>query len=274
MNNIIDINGRLERILYPKNKVNDTEIFVILLIKHDNINYKIKGITRFLPSEGDHILAKGKMTKENNGWGDEYTISNSLIKIELPLDYNDKIIRLKEISNKELDNVSLVNIVKNNKNLWNSLLQKTLNHNIESTKISKLYDNFENYYKSRITTNIEQDKLENYLIDNEIKLKSNQIEQLLEKYTKASNIINKFETDLLSLLEVDSISIKTIKNIAIQLNYTIDQQIEIDIKYYLNRDEKGNTCVKIQNLNITLLQNPDITQELIDKTMTNLKNNY
>ena len=110
------------------------------------------------------------------------------------------------------------------------------------------------------------------MIDNEIKLKSKQIEQLLGRYTKASNIINKFETDLLSLLELDSIGIKTIKNIAIQLNYTIDQQIEIDIKYYLNHDEKGNTCVKIQNLNNTLLQNPDITQKLIDKTMTNLKN--
>ena len=272
MNNIIEIEGRLERILYPKDKVNDTEIFVMLIIKHNNTKYKVKGTTRFLPSEGDYILAKGKMTKENNGWGDEYTISNSTIKIELPIEYDDKITRLKEISNKELNNIALVNIVTNNKNLWNSLLQKTLNHNIDANKILKLYDNFEKYYKTRITTNIEQDKLEKYLEDNEIKLKSNQIEVLLNKYNETTIIIEKFKADLLSLLELDSFGLTTIKNIASKLNYTVEQQIEIDIKYYLNYDERGNTCVKIKDLNNTLLQNPDITQELVDKTIINLKN--
>ena len=49
MNNIIEIEGRLERIICTKDKVNDTEIFVILLIKHNNTKYKVIGNTRFLP---------------------------------------------------------------------------------------------------------------------------------------------------------------------------------------------------------------------------------
>ena len=159
MNNIIEIEGRLEKILCPKNKVNDIQIFVILLIKHNNTTYKIKGTTRFIPSIGDHISANGKLTKEDNGWGDEYTLSNSTIKIELPLRDDDKLARLKEISNNELNNTILQNIVKTNENLWNSLLQKTLNHNLDAHKILKLYDDFKKYYKTRITTNIEQDIL-------------------------------------------------------------------------------------------------------------------
>jgi exodeoxyribonuclease V alpha subunit len=271
MNNIIEIEGRLEKILCPKNKVNDIQIFVILLIKNNNTTYKVKGITRFIPTTGDHIVAKGKLTKEDNGWGEEYTLSNSTMKIELPLKDDDKIIRLKYISNNELNNTILQNIVKTNENLWNSLLQKTLNHNLDAHRILELYNNFEKYYKTRITTNIEQDILEKYLNDKEIKLKSNQIEMLLYKYKQVTIIIEKFKTDLLSLLELDSFGLKTIKDIANKLKYTANQLLEIDIKFVLNYDERGNTCVKRTDLYNTLMQNPKISQELLNKTIRNLK---
>lgn len=270
MNNIIEIEGRLEKILCPKNKVNDPNIFVILLIKHNNTTYKIKGIARFIPTIGDHIVAKGKLTKEDNGWGEEYTLSNSTIKIELPLKDDDKFTRLKYISNNELNNTILGNIVKTNENLWNSLLQKKLIHNIDAHKILKLYDDFEKYYKTRITTNIEQDILEKYLNDNEIKLKSNQIEIVLYKYKQATLIIKIFQTDLLSLLELDSFDLKTIKEIANKLKYSANQLLEIDIKFILNHDDRGNTCVKRTDLYNTLMQNPKISQELLNKTIRNL----
>ncbi len=269
---IVDVEGRLERIIYPKDKTTNKNIYVILLIKNNGIEYKIKGDTHFLPSVGDNILARGKLIEENKEWGLQKIINNSKINIDLPLEYNDKITRLKEITNNTLSHNELVNIVSNNEKLWKTILQKTLKYNIDENKVLKLYDDFEKYYKTRIITNIEQDKLENYLINNDIKLKSNQIEQLLNKYIEAKIIIKKCEENLLDLLEVDTISIKTLHKIATSLNYTFEQKIELDIKYYLNYDEKGNTCVKILDLNNTLLQNPNITQKLVDKTMQNLKN--
>lgn len=271
MNNTIEISGRLEKILCPKHTVNDSNIFVILIIKNNNNKYTVKGHARFIPTTGDHIVAKGKLTKEDNGYGEEYTLGNSTITIELPLKDDDKITRLKDISHNELNNIILGNIVKTNENLWNSLLQKTLNHNIDADKILKLYDDFEKYYKTRITIDIEQDKLEKYLDNNEIKLKSNQIEMLLYKYKQATIIIEKFKTDLLTLLELNSFGLKTIKDIATKLKYNDNQLLEIDIKYYLNYDERGNTCIKRPDLYNTLMQNSNISQELVNKTIRNLE---
>jgi GTP-binding protein EngB required for normal cell division len=94
----------------------------------------------------------------------------------------------------------------------------------------------------------DREKLNDFLYNCGIKLKNNQIDNLIDKYEKSSEIIEIMNNKLIDLLNVDSISISTLINIADKLNHTEDEKLELFILYNIKYSPNGDTCIKYDKL--------------------------
>lgn len=216
--------------------------YEFVIIGLDNIEYRIiinKNMvnSNYCPVPNDYVEAvKTDSFYHKNGY--DYC-KCSHISIELPIKpelINKKIL---ELSDKLLTKKQATFLIENNKDIWNSVENKTLLFGkINKDKIDKIYENFQNdrLYKD------EKEKFKNFLARCGITLKNNQINNLIEKYQTSNEIIKTMTNDLISLLYVDEIGIKTLIKIADKLNHTEEQKIKLFIMNELIQSPNGDTC--------------------------------
>ena len=211
------IKGHINKILW--NKVMDKngdflEVgFIIKDLDKDDKTYKIKGTMRInpYPSINDYIIAQ----KTDRIYSNDIFVCSSIL-IELPVKKDfifDKIMRL---SDKSLTKKEATFLIENNKDIWNLIKNKNLEiSKIKQHKIDKIYNNFDNE-KIRIDP---KEILKDFLFKCGIILKNNQINNLIDKYETANEVIEKMNNDLINLSSVDGMSITTLINIADKLNF-------------------------------------------------------
>lgn len=271
-NNFKMIKGHIDRILWNKVDKTGDYLEVGFIIKDlDEDIYKIKGKIRIVPypSINDYIIAH-KTDKTYSG--DIFVCS--LINIELPIKQDFILLKIKKLSDKLLTKKEEIFLIDNNKDIWDKIYNKNLEiGKIKQNKIDIIYNNFEyeKMYKS------DREKLNDFLYNCGIKLKDNQIDNLIDKYEKSSEIIEIMNNNLIEISKIDGISITTLINIANKLNHTEDEKIELFILYNLD-SPNGDTCIKYDKLISEILKEKgekfsrsldkgkidDIIDELID----------
>lgn len=262
------IEGTLEKIYFPKEYTEKKNIFMILLINSNNIKYKVKGYGLFYPEIDDKIIAVGTYFTDDYNDG----VENSNIKIMLPEQENKRLIRLYNIYKNNISKIILNNILKASKDIWINLKNKDIEKYIklDNNTLNLLYNIFDAYEKSRF---FNQDYLNflDFLENNNIKLHINQIENIYNTYEKSNIAILAIKNNLLSLLEIESIGIDTLKKIAISLNYTKEELLELILVSYLYFSSNGNSCIKEYKL-IEQLVKDDYDINLITLSLEKLKN--
>lgn len=268
-----ELKGHLYRILWNKIDNSNDYLDVGLIIKDiddERKTYKIKGKIRIepYPAINDYIIANnnGKMYKE-----DMYECQR--IRIELPIkeEYiSNKIIKLSE---KKLTKREAKKIIEDNKDIWEKIKNKELKiGKIKIEKINIIYINFNN----EIIYKTEREKFKDFLDNSGIILKSNQINNLIEKYEKYEIIIEIMTNRIIDLIDIGGISINTIINIADKLNYKEEEKVEIYIINELKNSKNGDTCVEYNKLICNILKevgnifNNLIDKEYIDKEIESL----
>lgn len=238
------IKGHIHRILWNKVKVGNNDILEVgFIIKDlDNKECKIKGHIKInpYPSINDYIEA----SKTDKIYNNDIHIC-SYIRIELPIKTEfiyDKILKL---SDKLLTKKEATFLIENNKDIWNSIDNKTLSiGKIKQHKIDKIYEKFE--YEN--VCKDDKEKFKNFLARCGIILKNNQINNLIEKYQTSDKIIEIMNNDLIRLLYVNSIGILTLIEIADKLNHSEEQKIKLFIMNDLIQSPNGDTCITYNKL--------------------------
>ena len=268
------IKGHIYRILWDRitPRCNDYLEVGLVIKDEENITFKIKGSIKInpYPSINDYIIAK----KTDKIYSDDIYVCSS-INIELPIKkdlISNKIIKL---SDKLLTKNEATFLVENNKDIWNLINNKKLNvGKIKEDKINNIYNNFiELGYKD------DKVKLKDFLDNCNIKLKNNQIDNLIEKYQTSNEIIHKINNNLIELLSVNSISINTLISIAEKLNHSEEDKIKLFIMKDLKYSPNGDTCILHNELKKNIFKQKDNTlskslnMELIDKVIDELINN-
>ena len=249
MNKII-IEGTLTKIIFPKEYIQDKNIFIILEINNKNI---IKGIALYYPSIGDYIIAHGIKDKLK-------------IKIELPRDKDAQLKKLNKIY-KDTFNDEYIKYIYNRcgNDIWNILDKKLLLDYLDKNDnyINIIYNKYNEYINKQCYKN--EEKLISYLTEKNIKLNTKQVENLILYYHNIETIIETINENLVNLLEIESIGIKTILEIASSLNYTTDQQLELDIicNLYQPYNNNGDTCMWYNDLIVG--NNKTIIDKLIEE---------
>jgi len=276
------IKGHINRILWNKVDKTGDYLEVGFIIKDlDEDTYKIKGKIRIIPypSINDYIIAH-KTDKTYSG--DIFVCS--LINIELPIKQDLILLKIRKLSDKSLTKKEEIFLIDNNKDIWDKIYNKNLEiGKIKQNKIDIIYNNFEyeKMYKS------DREKLNDFLYNCGIKLKDNQIDNLIDKYKESSKIIEIMNNNLIEISKVDGISITTLINIANKLNHTEDEKIELFILYNLD-SPNGDTCIKYDKLIAEILKEKgekfsrsldkgkidDIIDELIDNDYIIRYNEY
>ena len=236
------IKGHIYRILWDKitSKSNDyLEVgLVIKDLEEENITFKIKGSIKIdpYPSINDYIIAK----KTDKIYSNDIFVCSS-ITVELPIKKDLIFNKIIKLSDKLLTKNEATFLIENNKDIWNLINNKKLNvGKIKEKKINNIYDNFiELGYKFKD----DKEKLKDFLDNCDIKLKNNQIDNLIEKYQTSDEIIHKINNNLIELLSVDSISINTLIGIAEKLNHSEEEKIKLFIMKDLKYSPNGDTCI-------------------------------
>ena len=244
------IKGHIHKILWNKVKVGNNDILEVgFIIKDlDNKECKIKGHIKInpYPSINDYIEA----SKTNKIYSNDIYIC-SYIRIELPIKTEyiyDKILKL---SDKLLTKKEATFLIENNKDIWNSIDNKTLSiGKIKQHKIDKIYEKFE--YEN--VCKDDKEKFKNFLTRCGIILKNNQINNLIEKYQTSDKIIEIMNNDLIRLLYVNSIGILTLIEIANKLNHSEEQKIKLFIMNDLIQSPNGDTCIIYNKLIANILK--------------------
>ena len=280
-----EISGTISKIIFT-NKNKDNTYFIIITIEYNNKKYKIDGNVKFIPTIGDYIIVNGNCTENNNY--NEICLNKCNIIIDLPNQHKFIYERLCNIYNDQINKIlseKTINELSNIKNIWNLLDNKKLNNKIQldSNLYDYLYATYDKYINNRF--NCEFQRLDNFCRHNSIKLKSNQINNLLKKYLLAQtiiNIINDKDDDytILKLLDIETIGMKTLLNICNALNMNYNKKINICIINALLNNSEGHSCLKISELQTIIfneLKNKDYKLEYknFDDNLTNLqKRNY
>jgi hypothetical protein len=244
------IKGHIHRILWNKVKVGNNDILEVgFIIKDlDNKECKIKGHIKInpYPSINDYIEA----SKTDKIYNNDIHIC-TYIRIELPIKTEfiyDKILKL---SDKLLTKKEATFLIENNKDIWNSIDNKTLSiGKIKQHKIDKIYEKFE--YEN--VCKDDKEKFKNFLARCGIILKNNQINNLIEKYQTSDKIIEIMNNDLIRLLYVNSIGILTLIEIADKLNHSEEQKIKLFIMNDLIQSPNGDTCITYNKLIANILK--------------------
>lgn len=246
MNNI-KIEGHLNYILYPKKFTLNKNIFCILKVN----NYIVKGIVLSYLEINDYIIAEGYLNDD--------CIDKAIIEISLPRDSQKIYGRLYEIF-KDLTIVDHLNTIPN---IWTVLEQHQLDNFSSEGKVKEIYKIFDNYYKKRFS---EEQILFDFINKNNIKLNTTQVQNLLNTYVKADDIIYIIQNKLINLLEIESIGAKTVINIANSLNYSFDQKLELEIivNLYECYDNAGDSCMYYDDL-IVFLEKKYKKENIIEK---------
>ena len=272
-----EASGNLIKIIhYVENKNNS--YWICLIINNTYNKYKIIGNVNFMPEIGDYITANG--IKENNDYN-EICINKSNIIISLP-NTNDLICeRLCKIY-ADINDISsdIINMLSNNENIWNLLDNQKLNEiiQLDNNTYKYLYNKYNEYISNRF--NCEHQKLNNFLCNNSIIIKTHQIRNLIKKYIKAQSVIDIIidkndNYKILKLLDVESIGIKTLLYICNSLNMNDDKKINICIIHSLLNNPDGHTCLKKNELQILLnnfCNTHKITNKNFDDNLKNLEN--
>jgi exodeoxyribonuclease V alpha subunit len=275
-----DITGHISKIIYKDTKENNNFFIILSIIDNNNNNIKIKGKIYNYPSINDYIITKGNFVKDN--YGGSYDCG--FIERHLPVDHNLIKLKIKDISKSliknKLNDKDMNILLDSNHNLWDSIKNKTLIYNkIKTEKIEILYalfTNYENQYDN------DKNMLMRYLSNNNISLKSNQINNLLESYNDSKTIINIIENKLIDLINIDSFSIKTLINIAESLNFTEQLKLELIIIDKLGYNNDGHTCFVYKHFINFLSSNykqftifiNDVINTLLEKNLIVLYNEY
>jgi exodeoxyribonuclease V alpha subunit len=273
-----DIDGILNKIIYT-NKNKDNTIYIVLFIINENNRYKITGNVIFMPEIGDYIIASGIYEDFDSNYN-QICINKCNIIINLPKDNHSIYERLYDLYSNKIDNLIIKNL-SNIENIWNILDNNKLEDIIKLDNLlyEHLYDIYYKYIDKRI--NCEYQKLYHFFRNNNIILKSTQINYLLQKYLLAQTIIdiiidknNNYK--ILELLDIDTIGIKTLINICNSLNMTNDKKINICIIYSLTDNPNGHSCLKInelQNILYNYCNNYKIKYKNFDNNLLELQNN-
>ena len=268
------IKGHIYRILWDRITPRSNDYLEVGLVIKDeeNITFKIKGSIKInpYPSINDYIIAK----KTDKIYSDDIYVCSS-INIELPIKKDLIFNKIIKLSDKLLTKNEATFLVENNKDIWNLINNKKLNvGKIKEDKINNIYNNFiELGYKD------DKVKLKDFLDNCNIKLKNNQINNLIEKYQTSNEIIHKINNNLIELLSVDSISINTLISIAEKLNHSEEEKIKLFIMKDLKYSPNGDTCILHNELKKNIFKQKDNTlskslnMEFIDKVINELINN-
>lgn len=268
------IKGHIYRILWDRitPRCNDYLEVGLVIKDEENITFKIKGSIKInpYPSINDYIIAK----KTDKIYSDDIYVCSS-INIELPIKKDLIFNKIIKLSDKLLTKNEATFLVENNKDIWNLINNKKLNvGKIKEDKINNIYNNFiELGYKD------DKVKLKDFLDNCNIKLKNNQIDNLIEKYQTSNEIIHKINNNLIELLSVNSISINTLISIAEKLNHSEEEKIKLFIMKDLKYSPNGDTCILHNELKKNIFKQKDNTlskslnMELIDKVIDELINN-
>ena len=268
------IKGHIYRILWDRITPRSNDYLEVGLVIKDeeNITFKIKGSIKInpYPSINDYIIAK----KTDKIYSDDIYVCSS-INIELPIKKDLIFNKIIKLSDKLLTKNEATFLVENNKDIWNLINNKKLNvGKIKEDKINNIYNNFiELGYKD------DKVKLKDFLDNCNIKLKNNQIDNLIEKYQTSNEIIHKINNNLIELLSVDSISINTLISIAEKLNHSEEEKIKLFIMKDLKYSPNGDTCILHNELKKNIFKQKDNTlskslnMEFIDKVINELINN-
>jgi hypothetical protein len=270
------IKGHIYKILWDKISPRSNDYLEVgLLIKdldEENITFKIKGSIKInpYPSINDYIIAKKTDKIYNN---DIYVCSS--INIELPIKKDLILNKIIKLSNKLLTKNEATFLVENNIDIWNLINNKNLNvGKIKEDKINNIYNNF-------IQLGFKNDigKLKDFLDNCNIKLKNNQIDNLIKIYGTSNEIIHIINNNLIVLLSVNSISINTLISIAEKLNHSEEEKITLFIMKDLKYSPNGDTCILHNQLKINIFKQRNISLskslniEFIDKVINELINN-
>lgn len=268
------IKGHIYRILWDRITPRSNDYLEVGLVIKDeeNITFKIKGSIKInpYPSINDYIIAK----KTDKIYSDDIYVCSS-INIELPIKKDLIFNKIIKLSDKLLTKNEATFLVENNKDIWNLIYNKKLNvGKIKEDKINNIYNNFiELGYKD------DKVKLKDFLDNCNIKLKNNQIDNLIEKYQTSNEIIHKINNNLIELLSVNSISINTLISIAEKLNHSEEEKIKLFIMKDLKYSPNGDTCILHNELKKNIFKQKDNTlskslnMEFIDKVINELINN-
>lgn len=270
------IKGHIYKILWDSINHRSNDYLDVGLVIKDldevNITFKIKGSIKInpYPSINDYIIAKKTDKMYNN---DTYVCSS--INIELPIKKDLIFNKIIKLSDKLLTKNEATFLVENNKDIWNLINNKKLNvGKIKEDKINNIYNNFiELGYKD------DKVKLKDFLDNCNIKLKNNQIDNLIEKYQTSNEIIHKINNNLIELLSVNSISINTLISIAEKLNHSEEDKIKLFIMKDLKYSPNGDTCILHNELKKNIFKQKDNTlskslnMDFIDKVIDELINN-
>ena len=272
------IKGHIYKILWDKISSRSNDYLEVgLLIKdldQENITLKIKGTIKInpYPSINDYIIAK----KTDKIYSNDIYVCSS-IYIDLPIKKDLIFNKIIKLSDKLLTKNEATFLIENNKDIWNLINNKKLNiGKIKEHKINNIYNNFIDY---GIKFKDEKEIFKDFLDNCDIKLKNNQIDNLIEKYTKSNDIIHKIYNNLIELLSINSISINTLISIAEKLNHSEDEKIKLFIMKHLKYSSNGDTCILRNELKKYILKekgnklSKSLNIEFIDTVIDELINN-
>ena len=272
------IKGHIYKILWDKISSRSNDYLEVgLLIKdldQENITLKIKGTIKInpYPSINDYIIAK----KTDKIYSNDIYVCSS-IYIDLPIKKDLIFNKIIKLSDKLLTKNETTFLIENNKDIWNLINNKKLNiGKIKEHKINNIYNNFIDY---GIKFKDEKEIFKDFLDNCDIKLKNNQIDNLIEKYTKSNDIIHKIYNNLIELLSINSISINTLISIAEKLNHSEDEKIKLFIMKHLKYSSNGDTCILRNELKKYILKekgnklSKSLNIEFIDTVIDELINN-
>ena len=272
------IKGHIYRILWDRITPRSNDYLEVGLVIKDlyeeNITFKIKGSIKInpYPSINDYIIAK----KTDKIYSDDIYVCSS-INIELPIKKDLILNKIIKLSDKLLKKNEATFLVENNKDIWNLINNKKLNvGKIKEHIINNIYNNFiELGYKFKD----DKDKLKDFLDKCDIKLKNNQINNLIKKYQTSDEIIHKINNNLIELLSIDSISINTLISIAEKLNHSEEEKIKLFIMKDLKYSPNGDTCILHNELKKNIFKqkgnklSKSLNIEFIDKVINELIDN-
>ena len=272
------IKGHIYKILWDKISSRSNDYLEVgLLIKdldQENITLKIKGTIKInpYPSINDYIIAK----KTDKIYSNDIYVCSS-IYIDLPIKKDLIFNKIIKLADKLLTKNEATFLIENNKDIWNLINNKKLNiGKIKEHKINNIYNNFIDY---GIKFKDEKEIFKDFLDNCDIKLKNNQIDNLIEKYTKSNDIIHKIYNNLIELLSINSISINTLISIAEKLNHSEDEKIKLFIMKHLKYSSNGDTCILRNELKKYILKekgnklSKSLNIEFIDTVIDELINN-
>jgi len=242
------VEGHILKIIHITQCKNKTDFCVILSVINNNNKFTIKGFIDKRPIEDNFIKASNfKEIKDSYG---SLTYDSKNIIIGLPKDNQFIINKIKKYHNNKLTTKEIENLLSLNPTFWDSLSNKNLNYGkIKADKIEILYKSYiEEFPINKDKDKDEKYKFKDFLVSNNIILKENQIDNLLKKYTKSINIIDKMNNNLIEFIDIDGFGIQTIRNIANSLNFPIEEKIKIEIIYVLVKNSNGDTCIKYNKL--------------------------